>query len=334
MIPESFSTYFKSLDKESRQAIVDELLAILRSSASDSLNALSADVSDQYLYCCPLCQSKDIRANGKYKSVQRYHCKSCNKYFRQTTGTVTFGLKKPELFKQYLYHMLQGYSIAECGKRTGICIQTSFDWRHKVLSSFEKAVPMGFEGITESDDIFFLESEKGSKQLPRKARKRGSKASKRGISDEQIAVVVTCDRSENKELRVATRGRISKQDLVEIFEDKLDGIETLCTDSHSSYTAFAKAKGLEHKKFVASKGKRVKDKIYHVQNVNNVAKRLRQWMRPFNGVSTKYLQNYLNWFMILERIKHSTQRFNQFIGYATSSQVAWQIWKTNLKSAI
>lgn len=334
MVPESFSTYFKSLDNIGRQAIVDELIAILNSGSSDALNVLSDNKSESNLCCCPHCESKQIRANGKYKGVQRYHCKFCKKYFRQTTGKVTFGLKKPELFSQYLYHMLMGYSIAECGKRTGVCIQTSFDWRHKVLSAFEQAVPSGFEGITESDDIFFLESEKGSKELPRKARRRGSKASKRGISNEQIAIVVTCDRSDNKELRVATRGRISKQDLDSIFEDKLDGIETLCTDAHRSYTAFAKAKGLEHKKFVASKGKRVKDKIYHVQNVNNVAKRLRAWMKPFNGVSTKYLQNYLNWFMILERIKHSTQRFKQFIGYALASQAAWQTWKTNLDSAI
>lgn len=328
MIPESFSTYFKSLDDANRQAIVNELILMLNSPTAGDVN------NNEHLRCCPHCQSSEIRANGKYKDVQRYHCKSCKKYFRQTTGTAIFGLKKPELFTQYLYHMLMGYSIEECGKRTGICIQTSFDWRHKVLSGFEQAVPDRFEGITESDDIFFLESDKGSKQLPRQARKRGSKASKRGISNEQIAVVVTCDRSENKELRVVTRGRISKQDLTDIFEDKLDEIEVLCTDAHRSYTAFAKAKGLDHKKFVANKGKRVKDKIYHVQNVNNVAKRLREWMKPFNGVSTKYLQNYLNWFMILERIKHSTKRFKQFVGYAVSSRLAWQIWKTNLESAI
>ena len=69
----------------------------------------------------------------------------------------------------------------------------------KYLSAFEQAAPEGFEGIVESDDIFFLESNKGSRELPRKARKRGSKATKRGISNEQIAVVVTCDRTENKE---------------------------------------------------------------------------------------------------------------------------------------
>ncbi|VAW12244.1 hypothetical protein MNBD_BACTEROID03-2561, partial [hydrothermal vent metagenome] len=79
-----------------------------------------------------------------------------------------------------------------------------------------------------------------------------------------------------------------------------------------SYTAFTKANGIEHQKLIANKGQRVKDKVYHVQNVNNTASRLRSWMKPFNGVATKYLQNYLNRFMILEKIKNGNERLRTF----------------------
>ncbi len=230
--------------------------------------------------------------------------------------------------------MLMGLSIKKCAERTGICVQTSFDWRHKIAGAFEQAVPEGFRGIVESDDIFFLESGKGSRELPRKARKRGSKATKRGISDEQVAVVVTCDRTDNKELRVATRGRISKKDLDRVLDGKLEKADTLCTDTHRSYTAFAKGKGLDHQKFNASKGQRAKDRAYHVQNVNNTAMRLRKWMAPFNGVATKYLQNYLNWFMVLERIKNDGQRLKAFAYYAFAGQSAWEIWRTGSNSVI
>ena len=333
MIPESFSEYFRSLDELDRQAIIGELLSMSTLVESDVDKAMMG-VQDSRSINCPSCHSGDIRANGKYKEIQRYHCKSCNKYFRETTGKVVFGLKKGNLLKVYLYHMLIGGSIKHCAEQTGVCIQTSFDWRHKILSAFEQAAPEGFEGIVESDDIFFLESNKGSRELPRKARKRGSKATKRGISNEQIAVVVTCDRTENKELRVATRGRISKKDLEKVFEGKLEKAETLCTDTHRSYTAFAKSKELDHQKFNVSKGQRVKDKVYHVQNVNNTAKRLRQWMKPFNGVATKYLQNYMNWFMILERIKSNRQRLKAFAHYAFAGQYAWKCWRMIHESAI
>ena len=323
MIPESFSEYFTNLDESERHTVIEELLSILSQSASDVDHAQS-EVYQTNSISCPSCQSNDVRANGKYKDVQRYHCKCCNKYFRDTPGKIVFGLKKGNLLKAYLYHMLMGYSIKKCAEQTGICIQTSFDWRHKILSAFKQAVPEGFQGITESDDIFFLESGKGSRELPRKSRKRDSKATKRGISDEQIAVV-TCDRSQNKELKVATKGRISKKDLDRVFEGKMDNVETLCTDTHRSYTSFAKDKELEHQKFNISKGQRIKNKIYHVQNVNNTAKRLREWMKPFNGVATKYLQNYMNWFMILERIKNSNQRLKAFAYYAFDGQSAWEI---------
>jgi hypothetical protein len=31
-------------------------------------------------------------------------------------------------------------------------------------------------------------------------------------------------------------------------------------------------------------------------------------MVSFNGVAAKYLQNYLNWFLVLEKIKHNTNK--------------------------
>ncbi|VAW47928.1 hypothetical protein MNBD_GAMMA03-1010 [hydrothermal vent metagenome] len=331
MVPLEFSEYFSSLDEQGRQVIIDELLSL---SFSHSSSGIPDNVQEEHGIRCPDCQGRDIRANGKYKSVQRYYCKPCKKYFRETTGRLNFGLKKGALLKTYLYHMLMGLSIKKCADFTGICVQTSFDWRHKIASAFEQAVPESFSGVVESDDIFFLESGKGNRELPRKSRKRGSKATKRGISDEQVAVVVTCDRTNNKELRVAKRGRISKKDLDDVFKGKLDNIETLCTDTHRSYTAFAKSKQLDHQKFIVSKGRRVKDKIYHVQNVNNTAMRLRKWMAPFNGVATKYLQNYLNWFMVLERIKNDNQRLKSFAYYAFAGQEAWGLWRTGVNSVI
>ena len=87
-----------------------------------------------------------------------------------------------------------------------------------------------------------------------------------------------------------------------VFEDKIEKDTILCTDSHRSYTAFARSKELNHQKIKANKGQYVKDQVFHVQNVNNLSKRLKSWMHQFNGVSTKYLQNYLNWFLVLEKL--------------------------------
>ena len=243
---------------------------------------------------------------------------------------VSFAIKKKEKLNRYLYCLLSGYSIRKSAKETGISIQTSFDWRHKLLTSFSSISIEEFQGIVKSDDLFFAYSEKGNRNLDRKPKQRGEKASKAGISDEKVAVVATCDRSGNKNFKVATRGRISKKDLDNILKGKLDKAEVLCSDSHRSYGAFARANTITHKKFNASKGQRTVDKVYHVQNVNNMDMRLRKFRDSFNGVATKYLQNYLNWFLVLENIKNSTNKITTVTAIAFASNSAWYDYKQQL----
>lgn len=97
--------------------------------------------------------------------------------------------------------------------------------------------------------------------------------------------MATCDRSGNKDFKVATRGRISKKDPDKILKGKLNKAEVLCSDSHRSYGAFAKANSITHKKFNASRGQRIVEKVYHAQNVYNMDKKLRKFMDSFNGVA-------------------------------------------------
>ena len=321
MIPSDFRDYFLNSTESVQREIVDALLSL-----SISESVVSEDKQRRAVNC-PHCKDKRIRANGKLKGVQRYLCNGCGKNFSETTGKFWFALKKKDKINRYLYCLLSGFSIRKSAKETGISIQTSFDWRHKLLTSFSSVTVEGFEGIVESDDLFFSYSEKGNRNLERKPKKRGEKANKAGISNEKVAVVATCDRSGNKDFKVATRGRISKKDLDRGLKGKLDKVEILCSDGHRSYGAFAKSNTITHKKFNASKGQKTVDKIYHVQNVNNMDMRLRKFMDSFNGVATKYLQNYLNWFLVLEKIKNITNKMATVAIIALASNQTWMQFK-------
>jgi transposase-like protein len=324
MIPSDFRDFFINSDSFAQQEIVSSLLSL--SLADKEV----ADTGERKAVTCPHCSSKHIRANGKLKGVQRYVCNGCKKNFSETTGKFWYNIKKKDKLNRYLYCLLSGYSIRKSAVETEISIQTSFDWRHKLLTSFSSVSVEEFQGIVESDDLFFAYSEKGNRYLDRKPKKRGEKASKAGISDQKVAVVATCDRSGNKDFTVATRGRISKKDLDKVLKGKLDKVDALCSDSHRSYGAFAKANTIVHKKFNASKGQRTVDKVYHVQNVNNMDMRLRKFMDSFNGVATKYLQNYLNWFLVLEKIKNSTSKMTMVTAIAFTSNSAWYEYKQQL----
>ena len=47
-----------------------------------------------------------------------------------------------------------------------------------------------------------------------------------------------------------------------------------------------------HKSLNLTKGIRVIEKVFHIQNVNAYHGRLHGWMYRFKGVATKYLDNY------------------------------------------
>lgn len=274
---------------------------------------------------CPHCSSKRTRKNGHQHGVQRFVCNNCKKNFRVSTGSATAHLKKKELLKVYIPHFLNGFSLVKCAELTGISKQTSFDWRHKILSALGKQQQeIVLSGICETDDVFLEYSEKGNKHLTREPKKRGKSVfvkKQRGISDDKVAVLISCDRKGNKHLQVATRGRISCEDVNLILKDKIEPKTVLCTDGHRSYESFAKENNLEHQTIKVS-AKQYKKGIYHIQHVNQTAQDLKKWLDKFNGVSTKYLQNYLNWYALKETINKSQNPVKVTIGLIALSFTA------------
>jgi transposase-like protein len=154
MIVSGFKDYFLSSKSVVQQ---DKLKTLL--SLSTSGEQLKED-KDREAVTCPHCKDERIRANGILKGVQRYLCNGCGKNFSETTGKFWFALKKKDKINKYLYCLLSGYSNRKSAKETGVSIQTSFDWRHKLLTSFSSVSVSSFEGIVERDDLFFPISEK------------------------------------------------------------------------------------------------------------------------------------------------------------------------------
>ena len=219
----------------------------------------------------------------------------------------------------YFDEMRMETSLDEITENMGISKQTAFNWRHKILSGLQNNDKDNFNGITESDETFFLQSEKGKKKIDVKPRKRGGKASKRGISNEQVAVIVTTDRKNELDMTVATMGRISKQDIQDTIGSRINNHSILCSDAHRSYSAFAKEKQIEHHKLNARKKQYVKQVIFHIQHVNSIDSRMKSWIHEkFIGVSSKYLQKYLNWYRFKETTKGNANFIEEIINKSTT----------------
>ncbi len=255
---------------------------------------------------CPHCSSFKYYRYGKDKGSIRFKCKECKRTFTEYSGTWLSGLHKKELVNDYLDLMHQQKSLDKITATLQINKKTAFDWRHKILSSFQEVEKQEFNGIIESDETFFLQSDKGNINLKHKGRKRGGKSSKRGISDDQVAVIVTTDRKGTIDMTVATMGRIEKKDIDNAIGDRISKGSILCTDGHVSYKGFAKDNNLNQVVLQANLKQRVKQGVYHIQNVNSLHNRVKKWIdSTFWGVSTKYLQNYMNWFRVEQAFRKS-----------------------------
>ena len=82
----------------------------------------------------------------------------------------------------------------ESAARCDVAVSTAFRWRHRFLAAARSDSEV-LKGIVEADETYVLESRKGARGLGRKARRRGGKAKKRGLSREQVPVLMAADRS-------------------------------------------------------------------------------------------------------------------------------------------
>jgi transposase-like protein len=253
---------------------------------------------------CPHCGGFHYYRYGKFKDSQRFKCKSCGRTFCEYTGTWLQGIHKKELVGDYLSLMLEHTSLDKTSKKLKINKKTAFDWRHKILSSFEQDTGDEFEGVVESDETFFEHSEKGNKRLNRPSRKRGTQGKPRGIGQNKAAVIVSTDRKKSLKMTLSTMGRITKSDIVESLQTPLSSEVILCSDGHVGYKGYCKDHNLKHVVLRSDLKQFVKKGGFHIQHVNELHNRLKKWIDgTFWGVSTKYLQNYLNWFYLREKLK-------------------------------
>jgi hypothetical protein len=145
-----------------------------------------------------------------------------------------------------------------------------------------------------------LASRKGDRRLPRKARKRGGKAAKPGLSSEQTPILIARDRY-GHHLDAVLPNR--SQDAVSaVLKDAVSRTGVLlCMDGDPALIAFARREAIEYELIIASHGEHVHEKVLHIQTVNAYVSRFKKWLDRFNGVATKYLPNYLGWRRAMEK---------------------------------
>lgn len=260
MKSEDFKKLVQSLSEmtpHQKQGLANKLRSTRQSEASLSL--IEDRLKKQA--ACPHCSHDKVVRHGMISGLQRYRCKGCRATFNALTGTPLARLRHKDKWLEYADHIAQGISVRKAAKICGVHSNTTFRWRHRFLALPDSQKPLTLVGIAEADETVFLQSFKGQRRgLPRAPRKRGGKAIKRGLSEEQIPVLICRDRT-----GATADFVLDKADSLHIgavLKPIIAVDAMLCTDSGKALCAVAKKMGIAHRAVNLTAGVRVIDGGY------------------------------------------------------------------------
>ena len=183
-----------------------EALAVLSGRSEGEASKAAIELGVDEARRCPHCSSEGAVSRGMARGLRRYQCKGCGRTFNALSGTPLSGLHHKERWLSFGASLAKGETVKASAARCDVAVSTAFRWRHRFLAAARSDSEV-LKGIVEADETYVLESRKGARGLGRKARRRGGKAKKRGLSREQVPVLMAADRSGHDGQRCAAQGR-------------------------------------------------------------------------------------------------------------------------------
>ena len=264
---------------------------------------------------------------GKSSSgCQRYLNKETGKTESDTSSSIVKYTKKSyEQWSNFIKYMLYGLSLRAIALEVGISKTTAFSCRHKVIEAiknYQEVIQLS--GEIQADETYFLLNMKGSwknKAMPRSPKKNGGPGIYRGVSNEQVCVLVAIDENDQVFTKIVGQGNPLKENLQEALEGKVKQGSHFTTDSKSAYREIIKDLGCTLTQIPS--GLHVKDE-YSLSVINQHHSELKTWFRRFRGVSTKHLENYLLWFRFMKYLNYqipSNHHAYESLKYAVSNDI-------------
>lgn len=273
-------------------------------SKKNSNSKVILNFKNKELYC-KKCGCK-LHRNGKTKTgIQKYICSGCKLTSSETTDTIVCHSKLSfEIWSNIIDNLLDGFSLRRIAEENNISLLTSFRLRHKVLYALKNFIKnIKLSGKIQSDEKYFSINLKGTKpqNMPRYSKKRTSITSPyRGISHHKICVVSSIDENDNLLLEIVGPGRCTTDMLKNSLGVKLDNAKSISADSASAYQKFCSKYKLILNAIPSgfhSNG------IFNISEINGIHSQLETWLSKFKGVSTRHLQEYLDWFVYIFTMK-------------------------------
>ena len=208
-----------------------------------------------------------------------------------TTNTIAAESHQPlSVWRQFVADTLHLRSIDDFARDLGVTHQCAFHMRHKILLALldmYQDAPTVLGEVTELDENYMLESYKGQ-ALPddagRTAKKHGAKAAKPGLSNEQICVCASVQRSGTPFAVAVNRDKPSIAELKAAFRGHIGRSAMLLCDGLRGYSSLETLADCE---VIDAYSADFKEKsFYNLNSINNFHSFIKEQYRAWRGGAT------------------------------------------------
>ena len=314
-----------ALTKEGKREFLDNLYEFLNSNRLTALDYQRIKILST-APICPRCRCEYVTKAGVHNGRQVYKCKNCKYQFRETAKSLVYHLHKYPLILDYLKCMLEGKSLRACAREVGISLPTSFRWRHKILSAIQGLEGgINFSGITEADELLMQYSEKGRRYKSPEEKEQAMKT-----VHPNVAVLVMTDREGNLLFKYTGENKVQNSQIKEELKRRVSENNLICFKPNDEFKQ-AVMESPSKKVIVRRKNKGLA--IYSANVAEKKITNFLVWMMRFRGVATKYLQNYLMWFVVMNKyLKDKVESdIGRLLNLSSHDRWAWERYWSLIK---
>lgn len=244
---------------------------------------------------CPRCKSSEIEGNGKDPNgIRRWLCKSCNRSFNVTTGTIFESHRIPVadwtefLLEAFSYESLKGMARSNRRSKT-----TPPYWLAKlfaVLSGIQDGVVLS--GNVQIDEKYYPLSDAEQRRKP-----DGTKY--RGLSRNQICIAVGCDDSGRSFFSRLGLGKPSEARTRAAYASHIREGSHLVHDMERSHRVLVSELSLTDEAHNSKLIKSLPDKENPLADVNELCFLLELFLNSHSGFDRSRLEGYLDLFYVM-----------------------------------
>lgn len=240
-------------------------------------NFIKNDIyKNKKIECCPICNGNNYIKYGSYKGIQRYKCKDCGKTFSNATNSIfSYTKKNIDKWIKFIELMMKKKSLRVCAKKLNISLVTAFYWRHKILHGLKiDSVSDDLCGDVHINKTIMMENFKGCRNIKSTERRNIWIIGAKGDKDSMLVMPLFKDCWDWNIFNKKIYSKIKKESYIVAYNDR-----------------YISLKAKEHNKRL------VKERIED-NRIRYIMMNLKQWLRTFKGIATKYLEEYLSFFIL------------------------------------